>query len=87
MNGINFGKIFSLCKEMTLKLSPNADHCNIVACRTDIGLFKRGVSHDDQFDVTCCFLLPMVETQEVKVSCSLLEHRVVSTAQDAGTVQ
>ena len=56
---------------MILKLSPNADHCNKIACRTDIGLFERGVFHDDQFDVSSCFLLPMVEAQEVKfpVAC------------------
>jgi len=60
LNEIILANFFSLYKEMTLKLSPNADHCNRVACRTDIGLFKRGVSHEDQFDVSCCFLLPMV---------------------------
>ena len=72
---------------MILKLWPNVDHCKNVACRTDIGLFKRGVSHDDQFDVSSCFLLTVVETQEVKVPCSLLEHCAISTAQDAGTAQ
>jgi hypothetical protein len=56
---------------MILKLSPNADNCNKVVCRIDIGLFKRGVYHDDQFDVSSCFLLPMMETPEVKfpVAC------------------
>jgi hypothetical protein len=71
---------------MILKLSANADHSKNVACRTDIELFKRGVSHDHQFDVSSYFLLPMVETQEVKVSCSLPEHRAISTVHYAGTV-